>query len=103
MGRRPTQGRLKRCRANRARWATANLEAMQQIPWKTSMSVPLQAQWEWVVGIEEVPGSYYVGRTVDNAIKSVINSGKSPRDTLLDAVDAINEEMINKRNEFGLE
>lgn len=96
-------GEIEALQGESARWATANLEAMQQIPWKTSMSVPLQAQWEWVVGIEEVPGSYYVGRTVDNAIKSVINSGKSPRDTLLDAVDAINEEMINKRNEFGLE
>ena len=86
-----------------ARWPTANLEAMADIPWKTSISAQLNEQWKWVVGIEEVPGSYYVGRTVDNAIKSVINSGKSPRDTILDAVDAINDEIAKKRKEFGLE
>ena len=76
---------------------------MADIPWKTSISAQLNEQWKWVVGIEEVPGSYYVGRTVDNAIKSVINSGKSPRDTILDAVDAINDEIAKKRKEFGLE
>ena len=50
-----------------------------------------------------MPGGYYVGRTVSNAIKSVINMGKSPRETILDAVDDINEEILTKRREFGLE
>ena len=86
-----------------ARWPTANLEAMRQISWKRTIAQQISTQWEWVVGIEEVPGSYYVGRTVDNAIKSVINSGTSPRDTILDAVDSINEEIRKKRQEFGLE
>ncbi|MBQ8684100.1 MAG: extracellular solute-binding protein [Clostridia bacterium] len=86
-----------------ARWPTANLEAMKQISWKRSIAGQISEQWKWVVGIPEVPGSYYVGRTVDNAIKSVINSGASPRDTILDAVDSINEEIRKKRQEFGLE
>ena len=76
---------------------------MRQISWKRTIAQQISTQWEWVVGIEEVPGSYYVGRTVDNAIKSVINSGTSPRDTILDAVDSINEEIRKKRQEFGLE
>ncbi|MBQ8753123.1 MAG: extracellular solute-binding protein [Clostridia bacterium] len=86
-----------------ARWPTANLEAMAEISWKRTIAQQIQAQWQWVVGIPEVPGSYYVGRTVDNAIKSVINSGASPRDTILDAVDNINEEIRKKRQEFGLQ
>ena len=56
-----------------------------------------------MVGIPEVPGGYYVGRSVDNAIKSVINSGENARETLLDQVDKINKEIKNKREEFGLE
>jgi hypothetical protein len=50
-----------------------------------------------------VPGGYYTGRSVDNAIKSVINMGESPRETLLDAVIQINNELRVKREEFELE
>ncbi len=86
-----------------ARWATANLEAMEALPWNSSIAKQIQAQWEWVQGIPEVPGGYYTGRSVDNAIKSVINMGESPRESLLDAVIQINNELRVKRQEFGLE
>ncbi len=86
-----------------ARWATANLEAMQELPWSSSIAQQIQTQWEWVEGIPEVPGGYYTGRSVDNAIKSVINMGESPRETLLDAVIQINNELRVKREEFELE
>jgi len=86
-----------------ARWPTANLEAMQELGWTTAASKAIQEQWQHVVGIPEVPGGYYVGRSVDNAIKSVINSGENARETLLDQVDKINKEIKNKREEFGLE
>lgn len=99
-----------------ARWPTANLEAMNALAWPTKISEQIQTQWQSVKGIPEVPGGYYLGRNVDNAIKSVINVQrisqktissinipKSPREVILDAVDSINEEMIIKRKEFGLE
>lgn len=86
-----------------ARWATANLEAMQALPWSTAIAKQIQTQWQYVEGIPEVPGGYYLGRSVDNAIKSVINMGESPRESLLDAVVKINDEMIMKRQEFDLE
>lgn len=86
-----------------ARWATANLEAMKALPWSSSIAEQIQAQWEWVQGIPEVPGGYYTGRSVDNAIKSVINMGESPRESLLDAVIQINNELRVKREEFDLE
>ena len=86
-----------------ARWATANLEAMQALPWSSSIAEQIQIQWEWVQGIPEVPGGYYLGRSVDNAIKSVINMGEAPREALLDAVIQINNELRIKRQEFDLE
>ncbi|MBQ8752126.1 MAG: extracellular solute-binding protein, partial [Clostridia bacterium] len=86
-----------------ARWATANLEAMQALPWSASISEQIQIQWKYVQGIPEVPGGYYLGRSVDNAIKSVINMGEAPRESLLDAVIQINNELRIKRQEFGLE
>lgn len=86
-----------------ARWPTANLEAMEQLGWTAGASRALKAQWEDVHGIPEVPGGYYVGRTVSNAIKSTINMGERAREMILDAVEDINEEIISKRKEFGLE
>jgi len=86
-----------------ARWPTANKKAMANMPWRQNVGQMIQEQWQWVVGIPEVAGSYYVGRSVDNAIKSVINSKTSPLDTYLDAVEAIDSEIRYKRKEFGLE
>jgi ABC-type glycerol-3-phosphate transport system substrate-binding protein len=86
-----------------ARWPTANLEAMEQLGWTADASAALKEQWQYVHGIPEVPGGYYVGRTVSNAIKSVINMGEPARECILDAVEDINKEIISKRKEFGLE
>lgn len=86
-----------------ARWPTANLEAMERLGWTSSAARALKEQWASVQGIPEVPGGYYVGRTVSNAIKSTINMGENPRESILDAVEDINEEIISKRREFGLE
>lgn len=86
-----------------ARWPTANLEAMDQLGWTAAASKALKEQWSYVHGIPEVPGGYYVGRTVSNAIKSAINMGENPREMILDAVEDINKEIISKREEFGLE
>lgn len=86
-----------------ARWPTANLAAMEQLGWTSTATRALQEQWSHVHGIPEVPGGYYVGRTVSNAIKSSINMGENAREMILDAVEDINEEILSKRKEFGLE
>ncbi len=86
-----------------ARYPTANLESMQQLAWPTEISKALNAQWEYVQGVPEVAGGYYVGRNIDNAIKSVVNEGKNAREIILDYVDDINKEIANKRKEFGME
>ena len=86
-----------------ARWPTANVSAMKELGWSSSVSRQISEQWEHVVGIPEVAGGYYVGRSVDNAIKSVINLDEDARETILDQVDKINKEIRNKRQELGLE
>lgn len=76
---------------------------MEQLPWPTDIAAALSDQWEYVRGVPEVAGGYYVGRNIDNAIKSVINENKNAREILLDYVEDINEEITVKRREFGLE
>lgn len=86
-----------------ARWPTANLDAMWKLPWPTKDANSIREQWKWVKAIPEVPGGYFTGRNIDNAIRTVINNGENPRETLLDYVEIINDEMIIKRKEFRME
>lgn len=86
-----------------ARFPTANLDAFQSLPWSTHELAILNEQREWTLGTPEVPGGYYVGRHLVNAMRRVINSNVDTRETLLDFNIVINQELINKRREFGLE
>lgn len=85
-----------------ARYPTANIEALAELPWPTKDFKILKEQGEWVTGIPEVPGGYFTPRHIENAFKGVINNGANPRETLLDYIDLINEEITLKRHEFGL-
>lgn len=86
-----------------ARYPTANFEAMRQLPWTVKEYSKLEEQWTWVRGIPEVPGAYMTGRHLDNAFRLVINERSNPRETIYDYVQIINQELIKKRKEFGLE
>lgn len=85
-----------------ARYATANTVAFEQLSWSTSQVAVLEEQWDWVVGTPEVAGGYYTNRHIVNAVRKVINDNDDPRETLLDYARTINEELIKKREEFGL-
>lgn len=86
-----------------ARYPTANVDAMSQLPWTVKEYQKLEAQWEWVRGIPEVPGGYMMGRHLDNAFRLVYNDSANPRETIYDYVQIINDEITKKRREFGLE
>lgn len=86
-----------------ARYPTANVEALNRLPWAVKDHEQLMKQWEWVVGIPEVPGGYFTGRHLNNAFRHVINTGEDPREIMLDYVRIINLEIAAKRREFGLD
>lgn len=85
-----------------ARYATANINAFSQLAWSAEDIEVLLAQWQQTVGIREVPGGYYTGRHITNAIRRVINKKEDPRETIIDYAITINEELTKKRTEFGL-
>jgi ABC-type glycerol-3-phosphate transport system substrate-binding protein len=85
-----------------ARYQTANQVAFRQLGWNARDSAVLDAQWDWVVGTPEVPGGYYAGRHIVNAVRRVINESVDMRETLLDYTRQINDELSRKRREFGL-
>ena len=86
-----------------ARYNTANLEALTMLPWKTADKQVLLEQMKATQGVPEVPGGYMTSRNVGFAIATVYSDNVSTRDTLLGYVDQINQEMLLKRREFGLE
>jgi ABC-type glycerol-3-phosphate transport system substrate-binding protein len=86
-----------------ARYPTANVEALRQLPWSVDEYEKLYAQWKAVRGVPEVPGGYMIGRHLDNAFRKVVYQQQDPRKTLLDYVRVINEEIKLKRAEFGLD
>ncbi len=85
-----------------ARYATANFDAFSQLAWNADDIETLSAQWLQTVGIREVPGGYYTGRHITNAIRKIVNKKEDPRETILDYSITIDEEITKKRREFGL-
>lgn len=85
-----------------ARYATANKVAFEQLSWSKKDADVIKDQWEWAFGVPEIAGGYYTSRHITNAIRNVMNDNDDPRETILDYVRTINEEITNKRKEFGL-
>ena len=85
-----------------ARYPTANIEALDDLPWPVKDYKNLKEQWKWVRGIPQVPGGYFTARHLDNAFRKVVNNGENYREALLDHVIYINDEIKVKRQEFNL-
>jgi ABC-type glycerol-3-phosphate transport system substrate-binding protein len=86
-----------------ARYPTANMEALAQLPWPQSDYQVLKSQLAKSVGLPIIPGSYITGRNVDNAFRQVINKGKNPREVLYDYSKKITLELERKRKELGID
>ncbi|MDR2701498.1 MAG: extracellular solute-binding protein [Spirochaetaceae bacterium] len=86
-----------------ARYPTANFDAFTRLSWGSEQMAVLREQRSWTVGTPEVPGGYYVSRHITNAVRRILNEGEDTRETLLDYSITINDELLKKRKEFGLE
>lgn len=85
-----------------ARYATANRDAFENLSWSADDIKVLSEQWDNTVGIREVPGGYFTGRHISNAIRKVINEKVDSRETIIDYSILIDEEIKKKRIEFGM-
>lgn len=85
-----------------ARYPTANIAALEELPWPVKDYKQLESQWQWVKGNPQVPGGYFTGRHLDNAFRKVINGNVNPREALSDYLIYINDEIQIKRKEFKL-
>ncbi len=88
------------------RWLSANLEAVGDVAWSKKELEVITGQLDTLRCLPEVAGGYYTGRSVNNAVRTVVNNGKggvSPKETLYDYIRDINREILLKRKELGLD
>ena len=86
-----------------ARPATANIEALMELPWTNEEAENILLQFGNLDAVENYPGSYYLARYIDFAFLAAYNERKDPADSLLDYVNTINKEINRKREEFGMD
>jgi ABC-type glycerol-3-phosphate transport system substrate-binding protein len=86
-----------------AKLATANVNALEALPWTSAEYAVLSAQMKNLVGTPEIPGGYYTARAIDFAFSATYTGKEKVVNALLDNIIAIDEEITRKRHELGLD
>lgn len=86
-----------------AKHATANITALESMPWTTDEYKQLSAQFNNLASIPNYPGSYIIARYTKFAFLAAYDKNANPTTSLLKYINTINKEITRKRDEFGLE
>ncbi len=79
---------------------TANVDAVKRLAWDADALKVILQQWDHVVEIEEVPGSYYVGRSVDQAFWKTKDGKMSSKEAIIDWAEICDKEIERKYAEY---
>ena len=83
-----------------ARYASANIKAMQSVEWERGIKQALIEQQNHIIGMPNIAGGYYTTRSFDFAFRDVVYNSENLRETLVDAAINITKEIESKRGEF---
>ncbi len=86
-----------------AKNATANIEALEELPWTSREYSQLMKQKDHTTAIPQYPGTYIIDRYTGFAFANAYNNHADPVQSLLGHINAINKEITRKRTEFDLE
>ncbi len=86
-----------------AMYATANIEALESLPWSTRDYNNIMEQFKSLSSVPEYPGGYIISRYTNFAFLDAYNNDADPVESLLAYIDDINKEITRKREEFDLE
>ena len=86
-----------------ARYNSANMEAVYSTGWTSDTKQQLSAQIAQLSAIPEVPGGYLTTRYYSFAFRDIAYNGDRVRDTMVDAAEKINAEILHKREEYDLD
>lgn len=83
------------------RYTTANLEAMRNLSWSSKQLALLEEQRSVSTSLTHVPGSYYIGKSLNSALVTSVNdSTLIAREELMYWANLIDLEMARKQREF---
>lgn len=82
------------------RVAVSNVNALEDLGWDKNTLTVLQNQQCHVLEFQEVPGSYYVSRGIDQAFWNVVEQEANPTDTMLKWGAVVDTEIKRKTDEY---
>ncbi|MBQ3489589.1 MAG: extracellular solute-binding protein [Clostridia bacterium] len=83
------------------KYATANIHAFKDMSWTSNELKEIQAQFDQLKGVPEMPGSYIIARNIEFAFLDVYNNDAVPSEALQDYTNTINAEFTRKREELN--
>lgn len=83
------------------RTSSANPEAVSRLSWDDEALDVILSQWKKVKEIPEVPGSYYVSRSIDQAFWATKNGKKSAKEAIIDWSVTSDKEIERKIKEYA--
>ncbi len=86
-----------------AKHATANIAALESMPWTNEEYTQLSYQFDNLASIPNYPGSYIIDRYTNFAFLDAYNESADPVTELQSYITTINKEITRKRGEFELE
>ena len=82
------------------RVTSANIEAVTRLSWQNDVLDVLLSSWDKVEEIPELPGGYYVPRSIDMAFWNTYNKSENPKDLLLEWNEIANKEIARKIKQY---
>ena len=83
------------------RVSSANYHAVTRLSWDEEALEVIMGQWDKVAEIAEVPGSYYVSRSIDQAFWATKNGKKSAKEAIIDWSITSDKEIARKIKEYS--
>lgn len=83
------------------RYESANCNAVYKLGWDKATLEALQSQFNKVQNLPEVPGSYYVSRSIQQVYWNVVNNGQNVEDMLEKWIPEADDEIRRKLEEYG--
>ena len=79
--------------------ASANVEGLSKLAWDAKDFEIIKEQWSYVRELPEIPGSYYLTRSIDQAFWMVSNGEATPKDAIVKWSKLADDEIARKIKE----
>ncbi len=84
-----------------SRTASANVEGLSKLAWDAKDFKIIEEQWSYVRELPEIPGSYYLTRSIDQAFWMISNGEATPKDAIVKWSKLADDEIARKIKEYS--